>query len=389
MKKLLMMIVLSSYFSAQSLASSLPDFTHNTLLELEPVSHSSFKVAGIYWLPDYLGKNMDNNGRVNDHNNDNGGGDKNKSCADYGFQACEAPKTLKPGARPVHPVQGLDCYKTADCICPAEYKYTDDNCFKVINGTKKTATGPDKCNDKSNTCLEDTSFKYFFFNHDTQCYNKTDCSGCPDNSVAVSDPQNMWVNSLDIKMRVKNCRCKESSYPHETEIANATCKSFCTNSEGKTTYSCICNDGYICSNGAAASCSAECIRDCPQPVTCQVGQKEIKSTKSTCKDVTVECCPTPVGTCDYGCLSYSNISGCTDICTQCNDKPLECTLGTVDYNANWCGGSLSCFMPNSSKQTCVILPSCSTLGYTNNISDCSDHKVIKCPYDTSYVFCYR
>lgn len=333
MKKLLMIMFLSCVFSAQSLASPLPDFTHNTLSGFEPaVVSQSYKIAGIYWLPDYLGKNLDNNGRVNDRNNDSGG-DKNKSCTDYGFEACQSPKTLKPGSVPVQVVEGLKCYKNSDCICPAEYKYTEDNCFKIVNGTRKTAAGPDKCNGKSNTCTEDASFKYFYLNSDSQCYYKTSCSGCPNNSVAVSDPQNMWVNSLDKKIKVKKCRCSESSYPNETKIDNANCNSSCTNSEGKTTYSCNCNDGYTCSNGSGASCSAECVRDCPSAVTCAAGQKEIKSTKSTCEDITVGCCPAPVGTCEYGCLTYSDISGCTEVCTQCNDcKPdVNCTVENYPF----------------------------------------------------------
>ena len=36
---------------------------------------------------------------------------------------------------------------------------------------------------------------------------------------------------------------------------------------------------------------------------------------------------------------------------------------------------------------CIVPPSCSDMGYTQNISDCAGGKSLKCPFDTSKVIC--
>ena len=38
-------------------------------------------------------------------------------------------------------------------------------------------------------------------------------------------------------------------------------------------------------------------------------------------------------------------------------------------------------------QTCVTPPSCETLGYTDTADKCDDSAMVKCPFDTSKVFC--
>ena len=41
----------------------------------------------------------------------------------------------------------------------------------------------------------------------------------------------------------------------------------------------------------------------------------------------------------------------------------------------------------ASAQTCTTAPSCSALGYTKSVSQCSGKNMIKCPFDTALVFC--
>ena len=99
-----------------------PHFTPMSLKPLPFASASGIKVAGIYWLPDYLGKNISRGSE------DMGGGDIVKDDSDcmehYNLYAtCPSPK-LSTGI--VHPVAGMTCQK--GCICPSEYKYTSSNC---------------------------------------------------------------------------------------------------------------------------------------------------------------------------------------------------------------------------------------------------------------------
>ncbi|MBQ8661419.1 MAG: tail fiber protein [Alphaproteobacteria bacterium] len=41
----------------------------------------------------------------------------------------------------------------------------------------------------------------------------------------------------------------------------------------------------------------------------------------------------------------------------------------------------------ASAQSCTTAPSCSALGYTKSVSQCSGKAMIKCPFDTALVFC--
>ena len=95
-----------------------PHFTPMSLKPLPFASASSAsEVAGIYWLPDYLGKNISRGS-----SDDVGGGDIVKDDSDcmehYNLYAtCPSPK-LSTGV--VHPVAGMTCQK--GCICPSEYQ---------------------------------------------------------------------------------------------------------------------------------------------------------------------------------------------------------------------------------------------------------------------------
>ena len=46
-----------------------------------------------------------------------------------------------------------------------------------------------------------------------------------------------------------------------------------------------------------------------------------------------------------------------------------------------------CYIPNSYAQSCVTLPTCETLGYKDTADKCDGTAMIKCPFDTSKVFC--
>ena len=118
-----------------------PHFTPMSLKPLPFASASGLKVAGIYWLPDYLGKNISRGS-----SDDVGGGDIVKDDSDcmehYNLYAtCPSPK-LSTGV--VHPVAGMTCQK--GCICPSEYKYTSSNC----SGEYQPSGG--SCDGKYNAC---------------------------------------------------------------------------------------------------------------------------------------------------------------------------------------------------------------------------------------------
>ena len=51
------------------------------------------------------------------------------------------------------------------------------------------------------------------------------------------------------------------------------------------------------------------------------------------------------------------------------------------------GIGMMCFSSQSFASNCTSAPDCSSLGYTQTSSDCEGLDVIKCPFDTSKVFC--
>ena len=117
-----------------------PHFTPMSLMPRPFAASSTFDVAGIYWLPDYLGKNISRGSE------DMGGGDIVKDDSDcmkhYNlYETCPSPK-VSTGV--VHPVAGMTCQK--GCICPSEYQYTSSNC----SGEYQPSGG--SCDGKYNTC---------------------------------------------------------------------------------------------------------------------------------------------------------------------------------------------------------------------------------------------
>ncbi|MBS4772105.1 MAG: hypothetical protein KHX61_06360, partial [Proteobacteria bacterium] len=83
-----------------------PHFTPMSLKPLPFASASGLKVAGIYWLPDYL------KGNVSRGSEDKGGGDKDQRCSDYGYQSsCGVGQT----GEYVFVTNTLSCYKNCRC----------------------------------------------------------------------------------------------------------------------------------------------------------------------------------------------------------------------------------------------------------------------------------
>ena len=146
----LLSLCLNAYSEKAQALSSLShnDFhTHSTPLVLQPLfSHRrEIKVAGVYWLPDYLEKNLDFSGNKETP--------ENPTCAQLGYLSAI-----------IYPYQvctrflaanKLYCYK--NCSCAEDFKYDASNCTDgAILGTLQKLCGnkSDKC-----TCPEGYSFE--------------------------------------------------------------------------------------------------------------------------------------------------------------------------------------------------------------------------------------
>ena len=137
----LILTAAAMFLFASSSFADIPANPHFTPMSLMPrpfAASSTFDVAGVYWLPDYLGKNISRDSA------DNSGISKEKHCSDYGYQsACGSGQT----GEYVFVTNTLSCYK--NCRCTEDYKYTDSNCQPpyYLEGTA--------CNDGSGNKYKD------------------------------------------------------------------------------------------------------------------------------------------------------------------------------------------------------------------------------------------
>ena len=149
-----MFLFVSVAFVADVFAAN-PHFTPMSLLPQSFASASDFKIAGIYWLPDYL------KGNVSRGSEDKGGGDIDGNCEkNYGMHT---PSNIDGryicSKYNYNVTSSLKCH--VNCRCKDEYKYTSSNC----SGNYTTAGT--SCEGKYNQCVCKSEFKY----------NSSNCSG--------------------------------------------------------------------------------------------------------------------------------------------------------------------------------------------------------------------
>ena len=251
---------------------------HFTPMSLKPppfASASGIKVAGIYWLPDYLGKNISRGS-----SDDVGGGDIVKDDSDcmehYNLYAtCPSPK-LSTGV--VHPTDLLTCQKS--CYCPSEYKYTSSNC----SGEYQPSGG--SCDGKYNACSPKpcTSGGYYAEQQtDRICsavtYGGRTCYSCYQPQCSAGGYETATKSGY---------RCSAVAYYGRTcySCKNDTCpsgygKSSCGSAyhqtgtakteAGSTCYACA-EHSYSCPNGTQAS-SSGMITPVAVSKTCSCGAK--------------------------------------------------------------------------------------------------------------------
>ena len=93
-----------------------------------------YKIAGVYWLPDYSkGMGVIGGGSIS--------GETSKNCSDYGSQYLSAVPS-KQTCKTASPAGGLTCY--TECACSSDYKYTS-----CPNGQKLNS---DCCDNKCSAC---------------------------------------------------------------------------------------------------------------------------------------------------------------------------------------------------------------------------------------------
>ena len=299
-----MFLFASVAFVADVFAAN-PHFTPMSLLPQPFASASDFKIAGIYWLPDYL------KGNVSRGSDDAGGGDIDGNCEkNYGMHT---PSNIDGryicSKYNYNVTSSLKCH--VNCRCKDEYKYTSSNC----SGNYTTAGT--SCEGKYNQCVCKSEFKY----------NSSNCSG---------------------EYEVSGTSCGGN-------YNGCTIRPECTVSSMSCTYGCA---GY---NSCDRCTSCKSNPDCDvSDKSCTYGCASYNScSKCTSCKSNPDCSATAVS-CDYGCASTNSCG----ICTSCSGNP-DCNVTdkSCDYGCaatNSCGKCTSCKSCSNTCDSGYSLTACSS-----------------------------
>ncbi len=220
--------------------------------------YSGVSSAKIYWLPDYLGKNMERTYVPQDGSHSN-----EVSCSSYGmYNSTQSGMTCNIS----YPASGLTCYSCQ--ACDSEYKYTTVDC-PTSTYTLANQCGGNYKNCNCNTALYPTT---------------TTTGGCP--SGQAPDP-----NSY--------CEDKPSGTKHYA-CADVNC-----NPENITVDECQAKGaGYGCTPSTEANCTGYC---------------DTNGCRDNCAYLTQT--GQALSNCQYGCASGKGVSGCSGLCYECAAAP--------------------------------------------------------------------
>ena len=266
-----MFLFASVAFVADVFAAN-PHFTPMSLLPQSFASASGIKVAGIYWLPDYL------KGNVSRGSEDKGGGDIDGNCEkNYGMHT---PSNIDGryicSKYNYNVTSSLKCH--VNCRCKDEYKYTSSNC----SGNYTTAGT--SCEGKYNQCVCKSEFKY----NSSNCSGEYEVSGtsCGGNYNGCTIRPECTVSSMSCTYGCagyNSCdRCTSCESDPACNVTDRSCDYGCEsyNSCGK----CISCKSAPCDSSSSNWCSVHstCHGDC-------------------CSDGSIEACDTRCG--GSGCSS--------------------------------------------------------------------------------------
>ena len=350
-----MFLFASVAFVADVFAAN-PHFTPMSLLPQSFASASGLKVAGIYWLPDYM------KGNVSRGSDDIGGGDIDGNCEkNYGMHTPSNIDNRYICSKYNYNVtSSLKCH--VNCRCKDEYKYTSSNC----SGNYTTAGT--SCEGKYNQCVCKSEFKY----NSSNCSGEYEVSGtsCGGNYNGCTIRPECTVSSKDCTYGCagyNSCnRCTSCKSNPDCDVSDKSCTYGCAsyNSCSKCT-SCKSNPdcsatAVSCDYGCASTNSCGICTSCKSNPDCDVSDKS----------------------CDYGCASYNSCSKCTSCKSNpdCSATAVSCDYGCASTNS--CGICTSC----AGNPDCDVADKFCDYGCasTNSCGKCTECKSCSNACDSGY-----
>lgn len=334
---------------------SFPIDTHNTPIELKPISfENSYKTASVCFM-----------GFGDCDPKTDYGIDPNNQCSQEGYIKNNCSSVQEPTDYcPYNKAYIKDCKcKTSLITCPAG---------QVGVGAS--------CGGKYASCQCDPNLKSCAAN---QVGSGASCGG-----------------------RYQNCSCKS-----EYQFTSSNCgspRSVSGSSCGGKYNNCVCPSGvstgsYGCKEYYPSPCSSVCkiakSDNCDKRTAVQTPygcMSYFADCPSKCERAYPDNCRNRTAvTCQFGCAS--NWGDCSSKCQSCkNDNCVNKTAVSIPTNGKCvtyfsdCSSKCSDWSCNAGFTYWCAAPvtDCGTLGYNKIASDCSG-KYIKCPFDTSKVFCKK
>ena len=316
-------------FASSSFAEvpAYPHFTPMSLTTQPFASASAIKVAGVYWLPDYL------KGNVSRGSTDSGGGDIDGNCEkNYGMHTPSNIDSRYICSKYNYNVtSSLKCH--VNCRCKDEYQYTSSNC-----SGKYTVSGG-SCDGKYNACVCKSEYSQ----------NSSNCNG-EYRPAGESCGGNYNRCEMRPECAISSMSCTYGCAGYNSCNRCTSCKSNpdCDVSSKSCTYGCA-------SYNSCSKCTS-----CKSNPDCNVTDKS----------------------CTYGCASYNSCSKCTSCKSNpdCNVTDKSCTYGCASYNS--CSKCTSC----KSNPDCDVADKSCDYGCaaTNSCGKCTSCKSCSNTCDSGY-----
>lgn len=338
--------------------------THSTSLALEP--SSEFKVAGVYWLPDYLEKNLDFNNKTQ------GGGEKptiSKDCTNMGYAIPSfVSDWSKYNYTEFSAANKVRCYKNFSCksnfsksSCPQWYQLAGNNC-KDARGTFYERCDASPCAATYTAGVASCS-PAAGYNYSSNGYSGTQiCGKCTAKACASGSTSSSCSNGYTAQA---NGSYSGSSVCYGC-VANA-CTGYGTKNEGS---------GWNCTNTCLSGtttkykCTAKaCAEGSLTPNCDSVNYNTVNTTSysgnSVCKKCEAKACPTSKD-CTYGCKTWdtSRQSMCGKICNEC----IPCVAG----GSATCSGQTTTCNSATQVQTSSCKDCSGTTHYSCRAKTCAD-----------------
>ncbi len=337
MKKLLLAVSALATVCISEARAEADIYQENNLasLTIDLQAPQETKIAGIKWLPDYLGKNMDRTSASN------GGGSNTKTCASYGNYFSECPSGTV-GVGKTQPAPGVTCYKACDCNMDL-FTYHKGNCTspKLIGGTSckkltSATVGAQAAVIRNVSMTTPSSTPDGTFYSECGCGSDFTLSSCPNGALCQEcDGKYKQTGCKSGYNRQANGTCCLNGYSNSTVCPNEKPTKIYATSE---CYMCVCpNDNASCTASAypystpptCARSADRCSTGCGSNLVTRYKVTEWTAGYSTDGKCTVTPCPEGQSTnktCSTGYkLENTQYYSAGKVCKKCVQK--SCSEG--------------------------------------------------------------